>query len=191
MCHMVVRVSVPPVLPAVYTQQHSCSLRFICRLYMCRKVLRREPDVSSMDQGHMYMRSNCAQQIQLHLHAQAGALLGYEPNFTSCRILLGYDKMVMSMDVTLDESPAQITEALDVFRVFENLSEASEESVAFLKEDREHEADTGRAAAQRQALRKQLQTATFHKILSSCWNPDTQAKEVVLTLAQQAAPGVV
>ena len=88
-------------------------------------------------------------------------------------------------------SPISRSEALDVSRVFEYLSEASEESVAFQKEDSEHEADTGRAAAQRQALKKQQQTATFHKIISSCWNPVTQAKEVVLTLAQQAAPGVV
>ena len=71
-------------------------------------------------------------------------------------MLLDDDKMVVSSDVTFDETPAKTkehTEILDLSDIFEELSIASEKTDTF-QEDPEQEADTGEASTQEAPLKR-------------------------------------
>ena len=85
---------------------------------------------------------------KLDSRTRAGTFLGYQPNSKAYRVLLDDDKMVISRDVTFDESPAQTkegTEILDLSNIFEELTITPEEA---FEEDTEPEAETGRATTQ-------------------------------------------
>ena len=158
----------------------------------------RKPDVSGMKVfgARAYVHVPKHGRFKLDSRTKAGTFLGYEPNSKAYRVPLDDDdKMVVSRDVTFDESPAQTnegTEILDLSNILEELSMASEESFAF-EEDTEPEADTVEAATQ-EATTQEATTqgpTTQEATTDSSIVPQGTQQSVESRQAKKATPGMV